>query len=130
MKFDMRLDSDSTGHPKGRRDLVLGWVSGRDEIYQRLLTRLARVKGEWFLNNQVGLPYYDYAGERSRLDKNKEGELILRLMEEALRTDGVKSILDIELTGTRTDLTIGKMRVRLDDESELLFSMANMGQWS
>ena len=127
MKFDLRLDTDSTG----TRDLVLGWVSGRDEIRQRLLTRLARVKGEWFLNNQVGIPYYNFEGNFSLLGKHRQGELTLRLMEEALRTEGVKAILEVVLDGTRNaDATIGKMRVELDDGSDLLLTMNSLGEWS
>ena len=130
MKFDLMLDSDSTGYPPGKRDLTPGLVSGRDEIRQRILTRLARVKGEWFLNNQSGLPYYDFEGNFFLLGKQRQGELILRLMEEALRTDGVKSVTDVELKGTRNDETIGRMSVALDDNSELLLSMDSLGGWS
>ena len=126
MKFDFKLDTDSTG----TRDLTLGWVYGRDEIYQRLLTRLARVKAEWFLNNQVGLPYYDFAGNYSLLGERKQGELILRLIEESLRTEGVRNIIDLEIKGTRSDEVIGKMRATLDDGSELLIHMNSLGQWS
>lgn len=40
------------------RDLEPGYVSGPDEIVQRLITRLKRELGEWFLNTKAGLPWY------------------------------------------------------------------------
>lgn len=51
MTWDLRLNP-------GTRDLELGIVSGPDEILQRLLTRLKRELGEWFLNTKAGLPWY------------------------------------------------------------------------
>jgi hypothetical protein len=51
MTWDWKLDP-------GTRDLVPGIVSGPEEITQRLITRLKRELGEWFLNTSAGLPWY------------------------------------------------------------------------
>jgi hypothetical protein len=51
MAWDLRLD------PK-TRDLRPGIVTGQDEIVQRVLTRLWRHLGEWFVNTSAGLPWY------------------------------------------------------------------------
>jgi hypothetical protein len=51
MAWDLRLD------PK-TRDLTAGRSTGQDEIVQRVLTRLWRHLGEWFVNTSAGLPWY------------------------------------------------------------------------
>lgn len=35
------------------------WVSGDDEVIQRVRTRLRRVFGEWFLYYTSGIPYFN-----------------------------------------------------------------------
>ena len=39
-------------------DMVAGYVTGQDEIVQRVQTRLYRHLGEWFVNTSAGLPWY------------------------------------------------------------------------
>ena len=51
MAWDLRLDPQT-------RDLRPGIVTGQDEIIQRVLTRLWRHLGEWFVNTSAGLPWY------------------------------------------------------------------------
>lgn len=51
MAWDLRID-----HGKG--DLVAGCANGRDEIVQRVRTRLWRHLGEWFVNTSCGLPWH------------------------------------------------------------------------
>ena len=57
MTWDWKL------HP-GTRDLVPGIITGPEEIIQRLVTRLKRELGEWFLNTAAGLPWYGDRGGR------------------------------------------------------------------
>lgn len=52
MAWDLKINHD-TG------DIVSGYVTGQDEILQRVSTRLWRYLGEWFANTSVGLPWYD-----------------------------------------------------------------------
>lgn len=51
MAWDLKIDQK-----KG--DLVRGYVTGQDEIVQRIYTRLWRHLGEWFVNTSCGLPWY------------------------------------------------------------------------
>ncbi len=52
MAFDFQINP-STG------DMTSGYVTGKDEILQRVSTRLYRYLGEWFVNTSVGLPWYN-----------------------------------------------------------------------
>lgn len=51
MTWDLRID-------QRQADLVPGYVTGQDEIVQRIHTRLWRHLGEWFVNTAAGLPWY------------------------------------------------------------------------
>lgn len=83
MSWDLRLGPN--------RDLTAGIVTGVDEIIQRLVTRLNRELGEWFLNTSVGLPWYqDGNGLLGSRDKQNLNLLIRR---ETLQTAGVNRII-------------------------------------
>lgn len=84
--WDFKLDP-------GTRDLVPGIVIGPDEIVQRLLTRLKRELGEWFLNTAVGLPWYQ-SGRGilgSKAHTKRAVDLLIR--RETLGTQGVERIV-------------------------------------
>lgn len=51
MAWDFAVD-----HTTG--DMIGGYVTGQDEIVQRVQTRLHRHLGEWFVNTSAGLPWY------------------------------------------------------------------------
>ena len=60
MSADFLITSD--------RDLTvtggtLATAGSAAEVTQRVVTRLLRQLGEWFLNTTVGLPWYAYAGQ-------------------------------------------------------------------
>lgn len=83
MSWDLRLGPN--------RDLTAGIVTGVDEIIQRLVTRLNRELGEWFLNTSVGLPWYqDGNGLLGSRDKQNLNLLIRR---ETLQTAGINRII-------------------------------------
>ncbi len=83
MSWDLRLGPN--------RDLTAGIVTGVDEIIQRLVTRLNRELGEWFLNTSVGLPWYqDGNGLLGSRDKQNLNLLIRR---ETLQTAGINRIV-------------------------------------
>lgn len=84
MAWDLYLDP-------GTRDLKAGIVKGVDETMQRLITRLNRELGEWFLNTSAGLPWYQKGtGMLGSKDKNRV-ELLIR--KETLGTEGVNRIV-------------------------------------
>ena len=83
MSWDLRLGPN--------RDLTTGIVTGVDEIIQRLVTRLNRELGEWFLNTSAGLPWYqDGNGLLGSRDKQNLNLLIRR---ETLQTAGINRIV-------------------------------------
>lgn len=51
MAWDFAVD-----HTTG--DMIGGYVTGQDEIVQRVQTRLYRHLGEWFVNTSAGLPWH------------------------------------------------------------------------
>lgn len=90
MAWDFRLDPLT-------HDLAPGYVTGPDEIIQRLKVRLWRDLGEWFLDRSAGLPWYD-AGEPGTQgifgsSDMREAELLIR--REVLDTDGVLRIVSM-----------------------------------
>ena len=104
MAFDFMIDPLT-------RDLRAAFVSGPDEVVQRVITRLSRERGEWFLNTMAGLAWFGDTGGRIRDrkerlaargaqgvlgSKNKNRKAVdLLIRREALGTDGVERILKL-----------------------------------
>lgn len=72
-------------------DLVL--VDGLDLIRQRLKQRLLTVRGEWFLNEEIGLPWFAEINAKG----TPEGRIRALLIEEITETEGVLSLDRFEL---------------------------------
>lgn len=102
MAFDFKIDPLT-------RDLRPAFVSGPDEVVQRIVTRLSRERGEWFLNTMAGLAWFGDVGgrirdRRERLatrgaqgvlgSKNKTRKAVdLLIRREVLATKGVERVL-------------------------------------
>ena len=88
MTWDLRLNPAT-------RDLELGIVSGPDEVLQRLLTRLKRELGVWFLNTKAGLPWYQNGRGilGSKASSKRAVDLLIR--RETLGTQGVERIIKL-----------------------------------
>lgn len=83
-------------------DGELSLVSGPDAIAQHLLIRLRFVRGEWFLDNRIGIPYYEQI-----LLKNPNLVAIRGLYRLAiLSTPGVEEMQDLELNFDRSRRTL------------------------
>ncbi len=65
-------------------DLAL--VDGREQVAQRMKTRLKTFLGEWFLDTTVGVPYFE-----DILVKNPDTELVNAVLQEQI-------LLDAEIT--------------------------------
>ncbi|AVM69059.1 hypothetical protein C3V36_07285 [Lachnospiraceae bacterium oral taxon 500] len=65
-------------------------ISGEDEILQSLERILTTRKGEWFLNEEIGLDY-------SELEKKEVDQELLRLsvIEAVLQEERVQEVLDL-----------------------------------
>lgn len=55
--MDLKLD-DTGDLDISTLDLQLTSLTGREDIRQQLLTRLQFFQGEWFLNTDFGMPYF------------------------------------------------------------------------
>lgn len=106
--MDFKLDSD------GDLEVVDGevsLVSDQDAIVQNLNIRLRTFLGEWFLDTNVGMPYFE------EFLVKKPNRLIIetRIREAVLETPGVVSLtsLEYDLNTTTRNLSItltAKMR--------------------
>lgn len=76
--IDLKLNSDGD---LAIEDLDLVLVEEDDQVAQNLLIRLRFFKGEWFLNVNDGIPYY-----QSILVKNPDGALVRSIFKEAILT--------------------------------------------
>lgn len=84
MAWDLRIDP-VTG------DLTSGIVTGTEEILQRVITRIMREQGEWFLATQAGIPWYRNG---TGLLGSKSQEIIdMFVRNEVRNTAGVERIL-------------------------------------
>ena len=98
MTWDLRL-----GH--GTRDLAPGIIAGPDEIMQRLVTRLKRELGEWFLNTAAGLPWYQQGRGILGAKAHTKRAVDLLIRRETLGTAGVERIIRLNTrfpAGSRT----------------------------
>ena len=97
MTWDLKLDPST-------RDLVPGIVTGPDEIVQRLVTRLKRELGEWFLDTSAGLPWYQDGRGILGAKAHTKRTVDLLIRREALGTEGVERIVRLNTmfpAGTR-----------------------------
>lgn len=82
-------------------DLAL--VDGREQIAQRMKIRLKTFYGEWFLNTEIGVPYFE-----DILVKNPDPELVAAIFQEQILLDA--EITDITSFVSEYDNSIRKMR--------------------
>lgn len=96
MAWDLAIGLDSG-------DITGGYVTGQDEILQRVRTRVYRMLGEWFVNTDAGLPWYrGYStiidGELTRdtgiLGSKNASYINILVRNEIAETDGVLQIID------------------------------------
>ncbi len=98
MAWDFAINHDTW-------DLTSGYVSGQDEIIQRVKVRLWRHLGEWFVNTSAGLPWYDgpsdiaeglLTRETGMLGSRDFQRVDLLVRNEIAETTGVVKILDFK----------------------------------
>lgn len=73
-------------------DMTGGYVTGDDEVIQRVITRLERESGEWFLNEEAGLPWYQ--GGRGILGSSLKNKSVINqiIREKVQATEGVSRV--------------------------------------
>lgn len=100
MSWDFKIDPLTN-------DLTSGYVTGSDEVCQRIKTRLRRELGEWFLATQEGLPWYGNDGDGILGSKGKHRNEVLLLIRRCITaTEGVDKILELNTTYTSGDRSI------------------------
>ena len=82
--FDLALD-DSW-------DLVPSWAVGDDETLQRLKVRLWRELGEWFLDVDAGLPWYQDGKGMLGAKPHERNNIELMIRRCIMQTDGISRI--------------------------------------
>lgn len=86
MAYDLALDP-------GTHQLTGGLVFGDDEIMQRLWVRLNKELGEWFLNVESGVPWYQEGYGILGSKPNRKDEIDLILRQTIHDTDGIAQIV-------------------------------------
>ena len=117
MAWDLRLDSKT-------RDLVTGYAAGQEEIIQRLLTRLNRELGEWFLEVSAGLPWYQRG--HGLLGSRNKFMLDMLIRRETRNTDGVERILKMNTVYLHRSYTI-YMQLLLAQDVQVEITMTEEG---
>ena len=105
-------DLDTTGHR-------LNLATGEEAIDQQLRIRLRTFLGEWFLNEEVGFPYY-----REVLIKSPNLDLIRSLFVQAITsTPGILTVDEISATINTSTRTLSVDFVAtMDTGEELVYS--------
>lgn len=87
---DIKLDSDGDILLE-ETDLVL--TTGQEAIQQHSAQRLRTFVGEWFLNNTIGVPYFQ------QIFKKQPDPVIVDsvLKKEIIETPGITKLIDFEL---------------------------------
>lgn len=116
---DIRAADTSTGQgigrigtPPGYLDLALddswdlsyNWVVGDEETLQRLKVRLWRELGEWFLDVDAGLPWYQDGNGMLGAKPHERNNIELMIRRCIMQTEGISRITSfsgIFASGTR-----------------------------
>ena len=85
MSWDIALNN--------RHTIKGGIVTGDNEVLQRLWIRLNRELGEWFLNTEVGLPWYQNGYGMLGSKPSRKNDIDLLIRREINTTEGVNQIL-------------------------------------
>jgi hypothetical protein len=99
--MDLLLDRNT--HDLVIEPFDLKLVSGIDLIRQRLKQRLLTIRGEWFLNQEIGLPWFAEINAKG----TPEARIRALLIEQITETEGVLTLDAFELdynSRTRTML--------------------------
>ena len=89
----MDIFLDRRTHDITPGDYDLPTVTGIDLIRQRIKQRLLTIQGEWFLDTQIGIPWFDEVF-RKRPNRDVVEGLIVTTIQE---TGGVEEVSDFEL---------------------------------
>jgi hypothetical protein len=98
-------------------DNELTFVIGADEVAQRVTQRLRTFRGEWFLDLDIGVPYY-----QEILIKNPSSTIVEgRLKTEITETPGVLEIevFELDIDNAERTATVDTRIISVDGPIEL-----------
>lgn len=110
--FDLMLGDDY--------DLEFGFVVGEEEVLQRLKMRLWRELGEWFLDVDAGLPWYQGGNGMLGAKPFERNNIELMIRRCIMQTEGISRI-----TSMSGIFAIGSRS--LDLYIQVLLDTGNMG---
>lgn len=114
--MDLKLNIDGDLAIEGG-DLVL--ISGHQAVGQDIATCLKSCRGDWILDVNVGIPYFDFI-----FVKNPNRLIINAIITEAIESrPGVDRVINMvyDFDAVTRTLTLAKLRVRMDDGEELVY---------
>lgn len=79
-------------------DMTGGYVTGDDEVIQRVITRLERETGEWFLNEEAGLPWYQNGNGILGSNMRVKGVVNQLIRDKVQDTEGVSRVSRMNTT--------------------------------
>lgn len=91
-------------------DLVI--TSGINEVRQNIQIRLKFFKGEWFLNSQIGIPYYG-----TILTKNPNLSSVRSILREAI--EDIPKVKEVTLLETEITTGSRELKVRIEVLTDL-----------
>ena len=105
----------STEHDLVIAEFDLQLTDARQLVKQRIKQALLMFKGEWFLNVNLGVPYYqELLGQ-----KNSIGSVRAILMEALKKVEGVQEIIELNLNIHQSNNMMINFTV-IDDANNLL----------
>lgn len=115
--MDLQVDTTTGDLALSNNDLVL--LDGIQAVAQHIRIRLRFFLGEWFLDSEVGLPYYQQI-----LKKNPNENIVRSVLRKAiLTTPGVQEIssFSFEFEGSTRVLTVNFVAKITDSDEPLVF---------
>lgn len=111
MAVDFKIDDKTNDFVIKNGNLI---TTNKDwEVLQRIKTRVYRIYGEWFLNRNVGIPWY----EGVLGDKNLKAVTFL-LKSEVLSTSGVKAVIKANsILDKTTRRVLTYLQIQLDSDN-------------
>lgn len=109
---DLRLDEDTHDLYFENNDLVIT-TGESDSLRQRLKVKLYSFQGEWFLNTQEGVPYFESIFGKNRAKESIDTIFKRKIVEE----NEVEQLIDFKSVVDRTNRVYSmQFRVKAADE--------------
>jgi hypothetical protein len=101
------------------------WIDGAEAVAQHIRARLKMFKGEWFLNEDEGVPWFDEIFEKGTTDARISA--ILRQV--ILGTPGVTTLTSLTLERNRAERSLAVTFEAVTDEGVNIVS-SDYGEFS